>query len=451
MAGPTPPRPPSLTAKYEITQVIPDDVSTYLFTATQIAHTRCFRSGKYLVVGLANDKDYADHLTPAMTNKLRTMGLQLSESSKTLSERTIVARRVDSYLLEKSPDALRTEIERRNDVTVQEVKVLPRPHLMKIRLATLDDFNKLKSNGIKVLSRIIPRYDLETERYTEVTQCYKCLQFSHRTNQCTATEETCSKCAEKGHSFKTCTSNTIKCCNCGGDHPAVAFKCIAKKSAIEQQNRKTTPPTTAHGTYAAAAAPPQPTPLLTPAANPVLEAKQLKIQACLQFAIAVANGDAVTFANTYNELLISNNLPAITIPDTVIQKAQNTLQAKTAQQNAAADPAPDTPHVTATTVTQQQTTQSSDPQSHSRPKSPATNNDSHQHATPPQHPALPHNNATLLPTPSTSSFPLPSILPSTQEHDSLYQTTHAPPPTHPYHTRQTSSSSRDPRLQANRS
>ena len=222
-------RPPSRTLKYVVaTDNLPTDTSTYLFTATQIPHTKCFRSGKYLVVGIASDRDYAEHTTPAMTTKLRTLGLQLVESSKTLSERTIVARHVDSYLLEKTSDALRTEIERLNNVTVQEIKVIPRPHLIKARLATLADAEKLKNQGIKVYSRIIPSYDIETERFTEVTQCYKCLSFSHRTNQCTATTETCSKCADKGHSYRNCQSNTVKCCNCGGDHPAVAFKCPAK-------------------------------------------------------------------------------------------------------------------------------------------------------------------------------------------------------------------------------
>jgi len=328
MATGYPPRPPSRTLKYLVTGETPRDVSSALYLITQIPHTKCFRSGNYVIVGLASETDFANHTTTEMTAKLKKSGVQLAESPEMLSSRTIMARRVDEYLLKKTHEDIATEIEEKNGIKVEEVKPIHKAHLLKIRLTSKTDTTHLLERGIKLFSQIIPHYNLEREKYMEVIQCYKCLEFTHRTNACKAPTDTYSKCAKKGHTHKTCNTDTLTCANCGGQHTAVAFKCPKKKEAMQLQNNTNPSKTSNTPTYASTAAststttsPTQNTHTHQP--HPDLEKAQLQIQTCLHTASHFAMGDAETFARMYKELLQANNLPTITIPDNLIREVKS--------------------------------------------------------------------------------------------------------------------------------
>ena len=113
--------------------------------------------------------------------------------------------------------------------------------MIKIRLCSNKDAKTLQEKGIKVFSQIIPHYNVVQKQHLEVRQCYKCLQYDHKTNECKHDSDICSKCAQIGHTYKTCKSNTTTCYNCQGNHAAVAFKCPKKKQAMSNQNK---PPAT---------------------------------------------------------------------------------------------------------------------------------------------------------------------------------------------------------------
>ncbi|MPC75400.1 hypothetical protein E2C01_069787 [Portunus trituberculatus] len=73
-----------------------------------------------------------------------------------------------------------------------------------------------EEKGTKLFSQIIPSYNINVEEFRQVTQCYKCYQFTHRTNQCKDTEQIYSKYATKGHNHKDCESTNLKCINRDG-------------------------------------------------------------------------------------------------------------------------------------------------------------------------------------------------------------------------------------------
>ncbi len=96
-------RPPDWTIRYRIkTANIPADLSNGFFTRTQVPHTKCFKSGPYIIVGLASEADRERHTTHQANENLKLLGFELVESPEEISARTILARRVDDYLLKKN-------------------------------------------------------------------------------------------------------------------------------------------------------------------------------------------------------------------------------------------------------------------------------------------------------------------------------------------------------------
>lgn len=88
----------SLTLRYTFKQPRVEDISTTFFAITNIPHVRCFYAEKYIVVTLADDKDYTQHSTLEMTKKLADKGYDLVESLAMRAKRTVMAFRVHESL-----------------------------------------------------------------------------------------------------------------------------------------------------------------------------------------------------------------------------------------------------------------------------------------------------------------------------------------------------------------
>lgn len=326
-------KPPSLTLKYDATDFSTNiDVPTALFRITQINYVRVLQSGRFIIAIMQNEEAYIAHQSPTIDRKLRDKGLKLVESPEMLASRTLLARKIDDYVLSQQLDAITTEISDKNNVNIEELKIMPRPHMLKIRLSSLQECQHLLAHGLKLFSRVIPQYNMAQDTYTEVIQCLKCLQFTHKTSHCPATTDTCSKCSETGHNFKNCPSNTFKCCNCGGDHPAVAYKCPRKKEAVAAQRNEsqTQPPVTYASTAAPTTAPPTtmppPTPVLSPSDAQELKENNNRTRQCLDIATEIAQGDLSLMASTYKRLTSHNGLPSIDIPQDLIEELSEGYQ-----------------------------------------------------------------------------------------------------------------------------
>lgn len=75
----------------------------------------------------------------------------------------------------------------------------------------------------------------------EVTRCFKCLEYGHRSWECTSQvdrSEECVKCGQKGHKGKDCT-NRARCIKCNADgHRADQIKCPYFKELVEGIRRQ---------------------------------------------------------------------------------------------------------------------------------------------------------------------------------------------------------------------
>ena len=117
--------PPDRTIRYRIrTANLPADLSNAFFSKTQVPHTKCFRSGPYIIVGVASEADRDSHTCQQATESLKLLGFELVESQEQIPARTILARRVDEYILKKDSDNLREEIEHKNNIKIDDLKAL---------------------------------------------------------------------------------------------------------------------------------------------------------------------------------------------------------------------------------------------------------------------------------------------------------------------------------------
>lgn len=96
--------------------------------------------------------------------------------------------------------AIKNEIELLNNVSVDKVVTLCnlKTPVMKIMLATIGEAEKLLDKGVRGFPLIIPKYNVENERYRPVLQCLS----SHKPTQFVL-------CAKKGHIHKTCLPQTL--------------------------------------------------------------------------------------------------------------------------------------------------------------------------------------------------------------------------------------------------
>lgn len=195
---------------------------------------------------------------------------------------------------------------------------------------------------MKAFSIIIPPYQLEKEKYVEVNQLLKCYKFDRTTDACTANIRVCSRCAEEGHTHKHCNSNATKCLNCGGNHVAVSFSCLTKKSARNAQTSQSNPintePTNTENinpsnNYNAPSITTQDPPhmlQLQPMQHRNPNPKAVKISANINGGQSsnlcsfrfLHRGIQQTFATIFLLLLEANNLPTIAIPESIIKIAE---------------------------------------------------------------------------------------------------------------------------------
>ena len=229
----------------------------------------------------------------------------------------------------------------KNAMTIQDLQIIEKAHMLKIRLASKQQADKIKNSGIKLFSQIIPSYNINIEEYRPVTQCYRCYKFDHRTNQCKATEDVCSKCAATGHTHKNCNSSTLKCLNCDGNHAAVSFRCPVKKTEQKNQNSpapQTTTPTISYANAATTNTTPAPSSTSTSTAakntsSPDHSQKLLLADQIIQYAIRNSFGNLQIQTDMINELFTSNNLPNITFPSNFAQKYQKHFTANYKKDN----------------------------------------------------------------------------------------------------------------------
>lgn len=302
-----------------------------IFIITEVAVTHLFKVHNGFKVTVAKP----EHLTPFLSaegqRKLKDHGFPPVPSPEMKAKCTIVAKKIDKTIPPRSCESICQEVSVKNGVTVLDVYKPPESRIVKIRVSSPEEAQKLLSRGLMMFNTSVPTYNLEPECFIHIDQCLNCYRFHHKKHQCTHPQR-CSRCAGDGHFFARCTES-IKCCNCEGSHVAVSGSCPkrkeilkAKRAELRQDNNTVPSYATTAATRPAQTSTPRrpttsprtilptqpPTSTLTPNTNP-------KIQAILHVSLIAAKYNAKRFANIVPIMLQRNGFPSIIVPEEIFE------------------------------------------------------------------------------------------------------------------------------------
>ena len=144
------------------------------------------RKVKLGIQAIAEHQNEIDKLTaPNAKNKLRELGLEVKLHPKVKAEKSIICRKVESIVGEKTKEEIKTEIMRCNEgLKVEEVvKFGYYTHVFKIEFETLQDAEKAKRQGILCFNTKIADHQIETEKHTDIRICFHCYKLEQKTTQ----------------------------------------------------------------------------------------------------------------------------------------------------------------------------------------------------------------------------------------------------------------------------
>ena len=295
--------------------------AVYLHLNVPLIALRKVRLGFQAITEHQNEIDKLT--TPNAKNKLRELGLEVKLHPKVKAEKSIICRKVESTVGEKSKEEIKSEIMRCNEgLKVEEVvKFGYYTHVFKIEFETLQDAEKAKRHGILCFNTKIADHQIETEKHTDIRICFHCYKLEdHSSEQCPNKNViVCSECAGN-HSFKECTSRTKKCLNCHGPHRTMAMACPLKKEIIKRKRREEDEKkeTTEERTYAKVAE--KTIERVTEKAKLIEETRNLNEGIGYKALIMVMDAHVHnliqpgSYSNRLNELLKANGLEEINIP-----------------------------------------------------------------------------------------------------------------------------------------
>ena len=328
---------PSVRVKFTGSTDIPKDAGSLLFRLTLIPFVRIFLLPEKIVkLILATDDAVNEFHSATNTEKLLKHGFTIILDREYSARCTVIGRKVENSLLDRAEQDLIDSINSENYITILKLTKIQKYKLLKVKCSTPKEAEDLKTKGIKCSSIIIPPRDIDYERFSEITQCYRCYGFNHKSSSCKK-EQVCSKCGDNGHFHLDCKNPTIKCVNCKEAHYAVSYKCKVKKlqvpvRLISSPTLPTTPnalllPTPSHVSYASATSTPRttlhPTPIPTPTATTSIIQKNTtvtdqytdaKITTIVRISQVLSNGDRAKFLQYVQDGLEENTMPTIKFP-----------------------------------------------------------------------------------------------------------------------------------------
>lgn len=301
---------------------------------------RIQKSGNgYMII--TSDDTLEKIMEPAIKLKFTEANFEIVDPPELNAKRTLVITNIDDHILMHSDNDIKLEIERanRNIKVTQVIKIPNASSILKIKLDTTAMVRKSINSGILIFSQSFPTKFLAQDIYIHIPQCMRCYSYDHVKKECEKEDSylICSKCSQTTHRFENCPSIFTKCITCGGDHPTLAARCKKRKeyTTTKAKEIRVQKKTSSATTYAQAIAPKPATPpaniinpAQSPSANPWVNPPE-KHAATISTAIIYANmRESVspgTFQHTFNRIMQSNGMPAVIIPDDVLDaKAMST-------------------------------------------------------------------------------------------------------------------------------
>ena len=144
--------------------------AVYLHLNVPLIALRKVRLGFQAITEHQNEIDKLT--TPNAKNKLRELGLEVKLHPKVKAEKSIICRKVESIVGERTKEEIKTEIMRCNEgLKVEEVvKFGYYTHVFKIEFETLQDAERAKRHGILCFNTKIADHQMETEKKTQTSE-----------------------------------------------------------------------------------------------------------------------------------------------------------------------------------------------------------------------------------------------------------------------------------------
>ena len=122
---------------------------------------------------VADEDNVHKILTNGAHTALTSNGFEVVESGEAKANRTLVVSGLDQFVLGKTVDEIKTEIERGTAYVVEEVYKIPNTTIMKVRMKNPTMAKKALSDGLRVFSQSFPHHMIDTEIFIKVKQCFR--------------------------------------------------------------------------------------------------------------------------------------------------------------------------------------------------------------------------------------------------------------------------------------
>lgn len=163
-------------------------------------------------------------------NKLSEMRCSPIKPSFLRTNRTIILKNVDRFIMEHSEADLIENINEFNKEYLAVVSLFkfPSGKTLKFECRTSEMAAKCLDKGLVLFNLSINPQFLALEECLEGEYCYRCYSINnHKSSSCTKPSDfvICSLCASSMHTYRDCTSNDRKCINCMGKHATMSKAC----------------------------------------------------------------------------------------------------------------------------------------------------------------------------------------------------------------------------------
>ena len=200
----------------------------------------CYPGRGNITVVFCGNNDLNTVMNKSTIERLSNFNLEPHASQEFNAQRTLFLTGINKYITNFSPEELVTSFNASNGICKANFIIIIENKAgshtrdtLKVILENKDQADHLLINGIWLKGMFIKQKFIHKERWSNITQCFKCFSYEHYANACKKTNQICSKCSGEHH-FSTCTSTDIKCVNCEGKHIAIASSCPKRKEAINK-------------------------------------------------------------------------------------------------------------------------------------------------------------------------------------------------------------------------
>lgn len=307
-----------------------NELSSLLHNHLKIKYSRIVEAGDSFAVVCLDELNVDKLISTDTIVTLKNKRFDLILPPHLRARKCVVVRNLDKELHDWTTDRMLEDLEQRNEWAKIEAvfRMGEIKHMIKIRFQEITMARKACEAGLAFHTTHIATHQIEPEEFIPITPCWNCFKYNHNVKDCPLKETTfCSECAEMGHTFRQCNNPTKKCLNCDGPHRTLAAICPIRKTILkekrEEKKQKKQTFEQENRTYCAVTKMSKELPKTIQNQTPPQTALHVHDKLSLQVLVIVIEAhlhnivQPGSFNTRLNEILETNNLPRVNIPEPV--------------------------------------------------------------------------------------------------------------------------------------